>query len=968
MPVAPLETNDREQLETLARQVLQACPDMREQARQVASDLLKGHTLQVLDPDQVYFHRFHSAKTRPLAFSGWVHRGHPSLSLTLPQLVMQRFDVHDQDNADLLGYLSGFYTDGPEMDRFDEHNEVPLAPRDVMTRFWNLDFSERFHQQLGTFWATHSEAFRTLAKANFIASMLEECAAEPDQEVVALYRRVAQALAGPLDTPPTLAHVRAQQAPGEGIRLSTFDIGGYEASDILRIVLPSGQQLLYTPGEVEALHLFNDATALHWWILQRTNEAQNRARFMAHFPLACHHEKGSAVGLNHLIDLLFYGWSSDHNASINTLDKTLAGDAFSHLRDAARQRMLDDAAIALHSNADLRKQLWIGYLATFGRLASGLAAVDWPVALAVIGGGLAETGLSIDQSINGHTTAERKAGLLNALLAAIDTLFNATLLGAEPSITEDIPVLEPEPAPGLETERIAAPVPQPGWVPTALLPAEPDALLSPFETNVLLDGSPPDTGTMRGIYTHDAAFYVMIDEVAYQVRAVGETRSWVIIDPGNPYSFYRNVPIRLDANGQWQPLSNGLKGGAPPVANTSRRAPAPAPQAAGAPTAYEIPDHWRVPLREGANGGDRNYLSGYFTDVVDPLRNTPYERFRSLRDTLCSDAQAFFAAPSLPPRPPIVVPASNSRPKALFRSLYAHSQGLVVGEVHSELGSKRLLIDHMAQLARQKVRVLYLEHLLSDFHQVDLDAFHRTGTLSRSLQDYVHALDRAHATDPDRRYTFLEVLRAAQKHGVRIQAIDCMVSYRQAWLHPPTQPVRQQMMNYYAHRIIHADQAAHGPQKWIALVGNSHANTYKGVPGLAELEGMVGLRVEDRPSGQPDHVGIDPGRSALMSDVQAVQIKSDLRLLAAVANPGTAPTLAVSLRNAGAFTFRDFDGQFTLVHRRSEGLLVNTPVRTEGQRVYIECPDWPWIHQRRLGSAADLVAALNAHGLKYVVT
>ena len=954
----PTAANDRQQLQTMARQLLETCPDMREQARQLAGDLLRNAN-RALDPDRVFFHRFQSAQSSPRTFSGWAHREHPSLSLTLPQLVMQRFDVYDQDNADLLGYLSGFYTAGPDQTVYDERNELPLDPRQVLSTFWAVDFSQRFHEQMRGFWATHSDNFRTLAKVNFLAKVQEECEATHDPAVRAVYRRIAQALADPLDTPFTLDQLRTSQAPAPGIRLSTFDIGGYEASDILRVVLEDGRQLLYTPGEVEALHLFGDASELQWWVLMRTNEAENRARFMAHFPLACHGEKGSDVGLNHLIDLLFYGWSTHPARSLNQLDKTLTGDAFTHLRDAARQRMMDDAQVALHSNAQLRKQLWIGYLATFGNLASGLAAVDWPVALAVVGAGLAETGLNIDQAITGHTTAERRAGVLGALHAAINTLFNATLLKAEPVEGSELATPEPVIAPAPHV------APSPPWLPSSMLPVEAQALLAPFETNVLLDGNVPGEGALRGVYSVDGAFYVMIDEAAYQVRYVGELKAWVIVDPQNPFSFYRQVPIRLDADDMWHPMDNGLKGGAPHFGPFSwRRTPRLEPLP---PSPYEIPEHWRPALLKGANGGERQHLSGYLTDIVEPQRNTPYEKFRAYRDLLANDAKDFLADPPLPPRPPVNAPAPDTGPKALFIKVYEQSMGLVVGEAHSGLGSKRLLIDNMQQLARQRVRVLYLEHLLSDFHQVDLDEFNRTGKLTPALKAYVCELDEGHGTDPDQRYTFLEVLRAAYKYQVRVQAIDCMASYRQAWLQPPTGPVRQQMMNFYADRVIRADQAARGPSKWIALVGNSHANTYQGVPGLAELQGTIGLRVEDVPLGQPDHLGLDPGRTGVMTDLKEVRVQCDLLLQAAVAKPGTLPDLPTCLRNVGTFTFKDLGGRLYLVHRSKTGELVYSLVHHEGEWVFIERSGWPWIHLRRLWNLADLVVALSAHGMKYRV-
>lgn len=55
----------------------------------------------------------------------------------------------------------------------------------------------------------------------------------------------------------------------------------------------------------------------------------------------------------------------------------------------------------------------------------------------------------------------------------------------------------------------------------------------------------------------------------------------------------------------------------------------------------------------------------------------------------------------------------------------------MVGEAHSQLGSKQFLIENMALLKQQKVRVLYMEHLMTDFQQADLDLFNQTGQMPR---------------------------------------------------------------------------------------------------------------------------------------------------------------------------------------------------------------------------------------------
>jgi hypothetical protein len=67
--------------------------------------------------------------------------------------------------------------------------------------------------------------------------------------------------------------------------------------------------------------------------------------------------------------------------------------------------------------------MWMGYLKAFGQTFGALAALDWPIALAAVG-----AGLNMDQANHGHTTAERKIGLIGAILGSVDVLFNSVFL------------------------------------------------------------------------------------------------------------------------------------------------------------------------------------------------------------------------------------------------------------------------------------------------------------------------------------------------------------------------------------------------------------------------------------------------------------------------------------------------------------------------------------------------------------
>ena len=98
-------------LKALVPALVEACPDLYEMATQFARKILADHAID-LDPEQVYWHRFHSSQSSEQAFTGWEHVEHPHGSLTLTQLVIARFTAHDQDNADLLDSDCGFYTAG----------------------------------------------------------------------------------------------------------------------------------------------------------------------------------------------------------------------------------------------------------------------------------------------------------------------------------------------------------------------------------------------------------------------------------------------------------------------------------------------------------------------------------------------------------------------------------------------------------------------------------------------------------------------------------------------------------------------------------------------------------------------------------------------------------------------------------------------------------------------------------------
>lgn len=172
MPLSSLETpeTDQQLLRERAQQFVLDYPDLYDLAHSAASRIILQHTHRVFAPEQVYWHRFSSASSSPRTFTGWQHSGVPVQSMTLIELLMRHFSAHDQEASDELSLYGGFYTDGPDHGVFDERNEVPMLPQDVLKDMWTLDFSTLYTRRMERFWSLHSENFCTLAKARYLVA------------------------------------------------------------------------------------------------------------------------------------------------------------------------------------------------------------------------------------------------------------------------------------------------------------------------------------------------------------------------------------------------------------------------------------------------------------------------------------------------------------------------------------------------------------------------------------------------------------------------------------------------------------------------------------------------------------------------------------------------------------------------------------------------------------------------------
>lgn len=352
---------------------------------------------------------------------------------------------------------------------------------------------------------------------------------------------------------------------------------------------------------------------------------------------------------------------------------------------------------------------------------------------------------------------------------------------------------------------------------------------------------------------------------------------------------------------------------------------------------------------------------------------TSYDEYVAApRAELSRDARSFFArsdfSTSLPARPAIPAVTPSTTATELIGQALDAANGLVIGESQDRIASMRFLIENMPTLARQGVKTLYFHRLLNDFSQLDLNTFFSTGEMSDDLEETLQQLQ----SDPSGRYTPLEVVRAARLNGIRVQATDCLASYRY-----PASPLpdmhEQAIKNYLTHTIMQANESLNGAGKWVVLTDQENINTFRGMAGISEIQGGIGLRIEevlpeqrllietDRGievgrgfTTQPDHVSGE--YDTLYADLS---LQMPLPLL-----ERTPAELNRLLFRQGMFTFEKVDGTWTLIHRGRDRQIARTLVeRTVDGKYLINRPTWTDVHQVPYASIVELSWALSRMGM-----
>jgi hypothetical protein len=296
-----------------------------------------------------------------------------------------------------------------------------------------------------------------------------------------------------------------------------------------------------------------------------------------------------------------------------------------------------------------------------------------------------------------------------------------------------------------------------------------------------------------------------------------------------------------------------------------------------------------------------------------------------------SDAFTDFTPPPAVTLPKIV---DNTDFNGLLRPLADSRLNLVVGEVPAQQSGKAQLNAHLKALKDAGYDTLYMEHLMTDLHQADLDQFYRTQHMPERLKTFLKDLDNDLLPFDPGNHTYTEVVQAAAKNNLRIRALDCTSSYHVSDFSDPDLS-RKQMFSYFATQVIEADQLANGPHPWVAFVSSKHTNYNLGVPGLADTLGAVGLHIRDAAPelARGIHRGVwevtDSGTGGANRALRA-----DFTMDVAVAGKNK-PAAVVSvdrskLIKAGDFLIeRPSSTEAILVHKSGTGDIVTTPIQVD---------------------------------------
>lgn len=852
--------------------------------------------------------------------------------------------------------------------------QLDISPASFRKAVQSSDFEQAYNQAIWDFWAKHQENYKTLMRMAFIEGYLSQF---DEFSLTADERELAARAAGvPVDKDFSNLSIEDLQAPyilDKNLSLRLLRIYNAESTAILTITDNQSQAtLLYIPGNSSPFHGFINPASMRAWLVSLAKSPTQRKALTNYFEpdtvdagLIYSGIEEALIGMSafpgpaptaSLFNKLLQNAYWDPEQYINNpMFPALSSDPFDYMTRQVKARLNKMMAKTIISALDTHKADTLDSLEKGCLLAIPLALAMRSALLAefcFLTQGLTEMAIGADDVLRSKPKGKERIifGALNAVPVMIHGV--STQASALNSVRAQLGKASREANGNIKVSFVSTgstPASGEVWTPAITPPPQPSGLQTlKINGESFMTYTKPNANGVFELFMNDPV-------IPGKTRPTGLYAIQSADQKWRRAGFSGGGAFR---NG-WQQIYRFFGG---PAHSTFFNT-------------YEMP----TPLRDtlaGVMNDNRLFLADYEPVAREdqPLRDARNLFFKK-RSKLAEDSAAFFNDRTLSPLRPVLPTFSlNDSQTSIIRKLFSASDGLVVGESHGALSSKAFLIDNMRELARIGIKRIYFEHLLTDVHMPLIKAFYRSrrARMSEELRRYLSGI----YPGQDPKYSFQNIVIKAREAGIKIQPIDCTASYLLRDMADAKGTLRQQMMNFYACEVIQWIQTTkRHPGKWIALVGNSHTNNYRAIPGLAELTGSIGLRIEDVLPGQPVGIEVDPGKTLSMGigkgdatvkanfvlrvDTTSLQRSADE--LPGPSHSQLANTPETQLSKPGQFLLSAATptSPDRIFYRSRRGNIQTIAINQTGTRFSVSVPGWS-IDQKSFDSLQALVDALKA--------
>lgn len=473
--------------------------------------------------------------------SGWVHnRAQKQAAASFADCAMTRAAGFEDTPARLLG----LYTSSDSA-VFDENSEVVgLDAPQLLSMARELDVQGDYLRALDEFWQVHAPAVLTTLRGGYLYGCAQQHA---DGSLSARGMQLALGVFGTM-TAAESQDPAYRPVARAGVRTGWLQVHGI-ASTVLHVGDEVGPEvLLYFPNDRNRFHEFASEADMMGWIERAAATDAGRQWLETAFDLADLQDGWMSNGVHTALGAGTHAIFGHGGAVVPT-----SGEASQALLARLRQRARRDAQTLMTSEWEAFRRRWMPRLERCEQ-AMGLVALVLPETLPVVAVLSAlQLGVGVEQAIDGDTPGQRRAGLGTAAGGALGLALSAPLGTARLAAVA-----------ARDGSRLQPAIQTPAWEQVD----DPLAQLAErYARPVALSGS---RAADNGVHDYLGRRYISQGGHAYEVAFDRAHGTWRLQNP-QPGSFYHQ-PVRLNADGAWEPHSDvGLRGGAPISRSSKRR-------------------------------------------------------------------------------------------------------------------------------------------------------------------------------------------------------------------------------------------------------------------------------------------------------------------------------------------------------------------------------------------------------------